>query len=271
MADNVISLENIIKSYGKHEVLKGVNLYIEKGQIYGIVGKNGAGKSTIFKIILGLTDCTAGTMHVGDEGDDLEKGREKIGFFIGNNYFPKMTARQNLMYFADLKGIKNKKKEVEKVLDIVGLKGVKTKVKGFSLGMRQRLGIANAILGNPEILILDEPTNGLDPQGIADIRELIKWLNKEYGMTIIVSSHILGELQNTANRFAILNNGIIVKEISEEEMLAEPEYIRVKVSDVTKATELLEASGIEVEVEPAQMKSLETLYFALIGGDKKHE
>lgn len=268
MSDYVISLENIVKSYGKHEVLKGVNLNIEKGQIYGLIGKNGAGKSTIFKVILGLTDYTSGNMHIGDEGDDIAQGREKIGFFVGNNYFTKMDARQNLMYFAELKGIKNKKEEVDRVLEAVGLKGVKTKVGGFSLGMRQRLGIANAILGTPEILILDEPTNGLDPQGIADIRELIKWLNKEYGMTIIVSSHILGELQNTAHRFAILNNGSIVKEISEEEMLAAPEYVRVKVSDVEKAKSILEEAGIEVMVEPAQAKSLEALYFALIGGNK---
>lgn len=268
MAENVISLENIVKSYGRHEVLKGVNLHIEKGQIYGLVGKNGAGKSTIFKVILGLTDYTDGKMHIGDEGDDIEKGREKIGFFIGSNLFPKMTAKQNLMYFAELKGIKNKKEEVDKALEIVGLKGVKTKAGGFSLGMRQRLGIANAILGNPEILILDEPTNGLDPQGIADIRELVKALNRDYGMTIIVSSHILGELQNTAHRFAILNDGIIVKEISEEEMLAEPEYVRVKVSDVEKAKGILKEAGIEVTVEPAQAKSLEALYFALVGGKK---
>lgn len=268
MSDSVISLENIVKSYGKHEVLKGVNLNIEKGQIYGLIGKNGAGKSTVFKIILGLTDYSGGTIHIGDEGDDIEKGREKIGFFIGTNYFPKMTARQNLMYFADLKGVKNKKAEVERVLEIVGLKDAKSKVRGFSLGMKQRLGIANAILGTPEILILDEPTNGLDPQGIADIRELIKSLNKEYGMTIIVSSHILGELQNTAHRFAILNNGSIVKEISEEEMLAAPEYVRVKVGDVEKAKSVLEEAGIEATVEPAQAKSLEALYFALIGGKK---
>lgn len=268
MAEKVISLENVEKSYGKHEVLKGVNLNIEKGQIYGLIGKNGAGKSTIFKIILGLTDYSAGSMHIGEAGDDIAKGRARIGFFIGNNYFTRMNARQNLMYFARLKGIKNRKAEVDKALDIVGLKGVKTKVKGYSLGMKQRLGIANAILGIPEILILDEPTNGLDPQGIADTRELIKWLNKEYGMTIIVSSHILGELQNTAHRFAILNDGVIVKEISEEEMMSAPEYVRVKVSDVEKAKSLLESAGIDVMVEPAQAKSLEALYFALIGGKK---
>lgn len=268
MAEYVITLENVVKSYGNHDVLKGVNLQIEKGQIYGLVGKNGAGKSTIFKTILGLTDYTSGTMRIGDEGDSIEKGREKIGFFIGNNFFPYLTARENLMYFAQLKGIPNKKEEVDRVLKIVGLDGVKTKAKGFSLGMKQRLGIGNAILGTPEILILDEPTNGLDPQGIADIRKMVKWLNKEYGMTIIVSSHILGELQNTAHRFTILNNGVIVKDISEAELVEAPEYVRVKVGDVEKAKSVLEAAGIEATIEKAETKSLEALYFSLIGGNK---
>ena len=267
MEESVITLENVVKKYGSHEVLKGVNLDIKKGQIYGLIGKNGAGKSTVFKLILGLSDYSEGEITINGT-KDIEKGRTKIGFFIGDNYFPNMNARQNLRYFATLKGIKNKKEEIDRLLDIVGLKGVKTKVKGFSLGMRQRLGIANAIMGNPEILILDEPANGLDPQGIADIRKLIKWLNKEYGMTIIVSSHILGELQNTAHRFAILNDGVIVRDLAEDELVSGAETLKIKTTDLEKAKKALEDAGIEATIEPAEAQSLENLYFSLVGGDK---
>lgn len=269
MSDSVIVLENINKHYGKHEVLKGVDLDIKKGQIYGLVGKNGAGKSTIFKVILGLSDYTSGNLKVGDEGDSIEVGRSKIGFLIGNNYFPYADAKHNLRYYAKLKGIKDKN-EVERVLKLVGLEGVKTKVKGYSLGMRQRLGIANAMLGNPEVLILDEPTNGLDPQGIADIRKLIRHLNEEYGITVIVSSHILGELQNTAHEFAILNNGQIVKILTQEELKLDADTVQLKIKrdDMDGAVELLKTNGIEVLETASAARSLEDYYFSLIGGEK---
>ena len=132
--------------------------------------------------------------------------------------------------------------------------------------MRQRLGIANAMLGNPEIIILDEPTNGLDPQGIADIRNLLQMLNKEYGTTIVVSSHILGELQNTAHRFAILNDGVIVKVLNEDELSVTDESVRIRVNDVEKATAVLEENGIEILEKTVETRSLESFYFSLIGG-----
>lgn len=269
MGNSIITLENINKHYGKHEVLKGVNLDIKKGQIYGLVGKNGAGKSTIFKVILGLSDYTSGNLHVGDESDSLETGRSKIGFLIGNNYFPYDDAKHNLEYYARLKGIKDKG-EVDRVLKLVGLTGVKTKVKGFSLGMKQRLGIANAMLGNPEVLILDEPTNGLDPQGIADIRKLIQNLNEEYGMTVIVSSHILGELQNTAHEFAILNEGKIVRVLTQEELAFDADTVQLKINkdDVDKATEVLKENGINILDTIKATRSLEEYYFSLVGGEK---
>lgn len=269
MSKSIITLENIDKHYGKHEVLKGVNLDIKKGQIYGLVGKNGAGKSTIFKVILGLSDYTSGKLHVGDENDSIEVGRSKIGFLIGNNYFPYADAKHNLEYYARLKGIKDKQ-EVDRVLQLVGLHGVKTKVKGFSLGMKQRLGIANAMLGNPEVLILDEPTNGLDPQGIADIRKLVQHLNEEYGITVIISSHILGELQNTAHEFAILNNGQIVKVLTQEELTSDENTVQLKIdkSDMERAVAILKESGISVIDTVRASRSLEDFYFSLIGGEK---
>ena len=199
MAEAVISMHGITKSYGKHQVLHDVELDIERGDIFGLIGRNGAGKTTLFKVILGLSDYK-GTLTIGGSRN-LSAGRQKIGFLIGSNFFGYMTARQNLEYYRVMKGLKDKS-EIDRVLKIVGLDTAKGPYSRFSMGMKQRLGIANAMLGSPEILILDEPTNGLDPQGIADVRALIQRLNEEFGMTVIVSSHILGELQNTATSSA---------------------------------------------------------------------
>lgn len=263
MSEPIISIKGLSKSYGRHQVLININMEINKGDIYGLVGKNGAGKTTLFKSILGLSDYTSGTIQVGNES--LEEGRGKIGFMIGQNFFGYMTAEENLQYFAKLKNIKDKE-EVHRVLKLVELDGVKTKVKNFSLGMKQRLGIANAVLGNPEILILDEPTNGLDPQGIADIRKLVIKLNEELGMTVIVSSHILGELQNTAHKFGVLNNGCVVKELTEEDLQASTNYVKIEADDLEKAREVLKEAGITIHNEKSDTRSLEDYYFELIGG-----
>ena len=148
----------------------------------------------------------------------------------------------------------------------MGLKGVKKPVKSFSLGMQQRLGIANAILGNPDILILDEPTNGLDPQGIADIRNLIKKLRDENNMTVIVSSHILGELEHTADRFGIVNEGIVVKEITQMDLQENQPAVEIAVDDLVRAKEVLENAGIKIIREVNEKSSLEDFYFRLVGG-----
>ena len=266
MSDAVIELKNICKNYGKKNVLSDVSFTVKRGDIYGLVGKNGAGKTTIFKIILGLSEYNGGELLL--EGvSDLDAARAKMGFFVGSNFFPYMTARENLEYYANLKGVMNPE-EIDEVLELIGLAGVKTKTAGFSLGMKQRLGIGIAILGKPEILILDEPTNGLDPQGIAGIRHLVQRLNEEYNMTIVISSHILGELQNTAHRFGIVNNGQIVKELSEEDLTREANVVRLKVEDADKAKEILKENGIEVLAETNESKSLEDYYFQLVGGDR---
>ena len=267
MSDDIISIKHLKKSYGKHQVLLDVNMNIARGDIYGLVGRNGSGKTTLFKTILGLSDFEEGELHIGDEGDTLETGRAKVGFLIGQNLFPYMTARQNLDYYRILKGIQDKE-EIERVLKLVGLENVKTKVSGYSMGMKQRLGIANALLGNPEIIILDEPVNGLDPQGIADIRNLIKSLNEEYGITVLISSHILGELQNTAEKFGILNGGAIVKELSEDDLKVSSNYVRLSVDDAEKARRVLAEAGIAVKNESTDTLSLEDYYFSLIGGEK---
>lgn len=264
MGNTIISIRGLNKSYGKHEVLKNINLDIQEGEIYGLVGKNGAGKTTLFKVLLGLSDYQHGEMQIGFNKEKPLEGRKDIGFFIGSNFFPKLTAAENLEYYRRLKSIEDKG-EIERVLKIVGLAGVKSKYKSFSLGMKQRLGIANAILGNPKILFLDEPVNGLDPQGIADIRMLIQELNKDYGMTVIVSSHILGELQHTAHSFGIVHNGTIARVVSEKDLLEEQNMIQISVDDLAKAKELLLGAGINVYKEIQMTKSLEDFYFDIVG------
>ena len=270
MSEAVIKLENVNKSYGKHEVLKNVSMQVNKGDIYGLVGRNGAGKTTIFKMILGLSEVNNGTVSISGSTNNKElmKNRAKIGFLVGTRFYGYLNAEKNLKYFASIKGIprREQKREIERVMDIVGLKGVKKPVKSFSLGMQQRLGIANAIIGNPEILILDEPTNGLDPQGIADIRNLVKRLRDEMDMTVIVSSHILGELEHTADRFGIVNEGIMVREITQTDLQENQPAVEIAVEDLARAREVLEANGIRVMREVVEKSSLEDFYFRLIGG-----
>ena len=269
----VIKLDGVEKSYGKHQVLKGVSMQVNKGDIYGLVGKNGAGKTTIFKMILGLSEFNTGTVSIAGSGTkkELYQNRSKIGFFVGSNFYNYLTGKANLEYYARAKGIprSGRKEEIERVLELVGLKDVKQKVKGYSLGMKQRLGIANAILGNPEILILDEPTNGLDPQGIADVRHMIRRFRDEYGMTVIVSSHILGELENTADRFGIVHEGIIAKEITQDDLSAKRPEIELSVSmnDLERAREILAQNGINILKEGKEKVTLEDYYFELIGGE----
>lgn len=267
MSESVISLKGIEKNYGAHKVLTDVNLEIEKGEIFGLVGKNGAGKTTLFKVILGLSPYQSGTIELCGSGKNLQEGRRKIGFMVGANYFNYLDARQNLEYYRILKGIKDKK-EVDRVLKIVGLDQVKKPVRNYSMGMKQRLGIANALLGMPEVLILDEPTNGLDPQGIAGIRELVQKLNQEYGMTVIISSHILGELQHTAHSFGIVNNGMVPRVISQEDLLSDQKAVRISVDDLERARKALNDAGIRILNEVQETVSLEDFYFNLVGGEK---
>ena len=271
MSEVVLSIEGLEKSYGKHKVLKGIDMHIQKGDIYGLIGKNGAGKTTLFKTILGLSEFDSGALSIfgakGRKGN--AKARNRIGFLVGASQYAYLSGRANLEYFRRIKGISDKN-EVDRVLEIVGLdqKAAKTPAGRYSLGMKQRLGIANALLGNPEILIFDEPTNGLDPQGIMDIRNLMQKINEEYGTTIIVSSHILGELQHTAHRFGILHEGVMMKELVQEDFRIQKNItsINVEDQDVEKAVKLLEQNGITVHGTAQAESSLEDYYFDLIGG-----
>lgn len=273
MDESVISVKGLEKSYGRNRILKGVNMNIKKGDLYGVIGKNGAGKTTLFKTILGLSEFDSGELSIlGAKNENANRNsRKNIGFFVGSSFYGYLNGRDNLHYFRILKGITDKS-EVDRVLELVGLNNdaAKVPVKRYSLGMRQRLGIASAMLGNPDIMIFDEPTNGLDPQGIHDIRTMLKNLNEKDGKTIIISSHILSELEHTANRFGIIHNGIVIRELTQDDFIEHEDItaIRIKNEDLAKAQELLNNHGIEIKGVEQLKVSLEDYYFDLIGGDQ---
>ncbi|AYV69609.1 bacitracin ABC transporter ATP-binding protein [Niallia circulans] len=209
MLDYIIETSNLTKKFGKFLAVDQVNLLVPKGGIYGFLGPNGAGKSTTIRMLLGLIKETEGEVKVFNKSikDDRIAILSRIGSMVETpSYYGHLTAYENLEITRKILGAE--KKEIERVLEIVKLTEVRNKaVKKFSLGMKQRLGIAQALLGKPELLILDEPTNGLDPSGIIEIRELIKSLPKDYGITILISSHILSEIELMATHVGIINKG----------------------------------------------------------------
>lgn len=219
LEDMVLQLKGIKKRYGSQQVLKQVDVTIQKGQIYGLVGKNGAGKTTLMRILTGLTKQQAGSMWLlGEDGKNgYDAARKKMGSIIETpSFYPFFDGKTNLEYYNQQLG---GKANVDEVLDLVGLgKSGKKKFKNYSLGMKQRLGIGLAILNDPDFLVLDEPINGLDPMGIVEVRNLIRKLNQERNITIIISSHILGELESIATNYGFLDKGIILEELSKEEL-----------------------------------------------------
>lgn len=213
----ILEVHNLTKQYQHTFALDHINLKIEKGKIYGFIGQNGAGKTTFLRIAAGLSFPTEGTLSLwGDSCKaDLQKQRKRMGCLIETPaLYPNLTAQQNMEVQRIQRGIPGKS-VISECLHMVGLHDTKKKpVRNFSLGMRQRLGIGIALMNTPEFLILDEPVNGLDPAGIVEIRTLLKHLNKEYGMTILVSSHILEELYQTASQFILIHKGKIIEELS---------------------------------------------------------
>ena len=215
---SVVTIKNLQKKFGKKTVLDGIDLTFQKGEIYGLVGNNGAGKTTLLKIVCGLTRATSGevTMH----SEELNS-KVRIGLLIERPaLFYDMMAFQNLQAKALALGIKHTKEELDALLHLVGLQDTgKKDVLKFSQGMKQRLGIAMAMIGNPDLLVLDEPINGLDPQGILDVRNALEHIHKERNVTVIISSHILDELAKIATRFCILNHGKIVIDCTKEQFV----------------------------------------------------
>lgn len=236
----ILNTKNLTKTYKKKNAVSNLNMSINKGDIYGFIGKNGAGKTTTIKMIVGLAAPTSGEITLF-ESKSLNQGRRKIGTVIEAPAFvPNLTARQNMLIQWKLLGNKNPA-IIDEMLNLVGLDYVgKKKVKNFSLGMKQRLGIAMTLMGEPEFLVLDEPTNGLDPKGIVEVRELLQKLNEERGLTILISSHILSELAKLATRIGIIDDGVLLEEFSIDELDERcKSKLVVLVDDTEKAKDIL--------------------------------
>ncbi|QUH21305.1 ATP-binding cassette domain-containing protein [Alkaliphilus sp. B6464] len=244
MTETVLKTKDITKRYKNHLAVNNVNIDIKQGDIYGLVGKNGAGKTTLLRMISGLTMPSGGDIELFSEtsNDGLSKSRMRTGCIIETpSFFPYLSATKNLEYYRIQKGIVDKKC-VEDTLKMVGLEDTgKKKFKDFSLGMKQRLGLAFAIIGSPDLLILDEPINGLDPTGIVEFRELLLKLNKEKNITIIISSHILGELSQLATNYGFIHNGYLLEQISSKELAGKcKRHLAIKVDNAEKATVIIE-------------------------------
>lgn len=244
MEEAVLRTIDLTKMYKDQTALDQVNLMVRKGDIYGFIGQNGAGKSTLLRVVTALTRPTSGSVSLfGESGEaGLIEARKRVGAIIESpTLYPDMTAQDNLEVHRLIKGIP-RKTCISKALALVGLQDTgNKKAKNFSLGMKQRLGLAIALLGDPELLILDEPTNGLDPGGIVELRELIKKLNREKGLTVLISSHILSELHQMATRYGIIHRGRLLEQITNEELNEKcRQHLRIRVDDASKAATVLE-------------------------------
>jgi len=242
--ETIIKINKLSKSFKGTETVSNVNMKINRGEIYGFLGPNGAGKTTIMKMILNLVKPSSGEIIVLNQPvlPTSYQYLEKIGSIIEYPvFYDRLTAKENLDFHCEYIGYHDKR-AVGEVLEIVGLKEVANKkIHEFSLGMKQRLGIARAIVTKPEILILDEPINGLDPIGIKDIRELLLHLKKEYRITILISSHIVSEIESIADTIGIINQGELLKEVKMEEIRKENiEYLEIEVDNLKKTTQVLE-------------------------------
>ncbi len=247
MSNTVLEVENLRKSYRQTTVIQDVCLSLERGHICGLIGPNGAGKTTIIRILAGISHADSGTVRFFGS-DNLDCQRERMSFMIEAPMIDyRMTAKQNLQYVRYVRGVADKKR-IDEVLNLVSLENTGSKTAGhFSLGMKQRLGIAMALMSSPEILVLDEPINGLDPEGIVDIRLMLKRLAEKQGVSILISSHILSELAELCTDFIIISHGRIVEGLSAEKLTIKcRDHITVKTTDTDKTVFVLENSlGIQ--------------------------
>jgi ABC-2 type transport system ATP-binding protein len=253
----VLQTNALTKKFGRKAAVNGLNINVKNGDIYGFIGRNGAGKTTFIRMVAGLARPTGGSIRLF-ESEDLELQRRKTGTMIENPaVFPHMTARENLIYYCKLLGL-DQASAVDDMLKLVGLQDTgKKKAKNFSLGMKQRLAIAIALLDNPEFLMLDEPINGLDPSGIKEIRELILKLNKERNITILISSHILGELEKIATRYGVINNGVMVDEFTKEELETRCKgELEFKVDNIERAVEILSRMVASSDIRIADERTI---------------
>ena len=251
--DYVLTTNALSKEYGTCKALNAVSMHIPKGAIYGFVGQNGAGKTTLIRLICGLQTATAGEYTLyGRKNTDKEiyKSRRRMGAVVETpSIYLDMTAEDNLKQQYDILGLPSYD-GLPELLKLVGLEHTgKKKARDFSLGMRQRLGIAVALCGDPDFLVLDEPINGLDPQGIIEMRKLILKLNREHQITVLISSHILDELSKLATHYGFIDNGRIVKEISAKELDAVcRKCVSVEVTNVKMLACVLDSMGVKYEI-----------------------
>lgn len=249
----VLTTTSLCKQYRHFKALNGLSMRVPKGSIYGFIGKNGAGKTTLIRLICGLQEPTSGEYSlykISNQNKSIEKSRRRMGAVVETpSIYLNMTAEENIKEQFRIIGLPSFE-GIAELLKLVGLENTgKKKAKNFSLGMRQRLGIAIALAGDPDFIVLDEPVNGLDPQGIIEMRELILKLNRERQITFLISSHILDELSRLATHYGFIDNGRMVKEISAEDLEnACRKCSRIKVSDIKVLVRILDELGMEYSV-----------------------
>ncbi len=239
--DAIVKTDNLSKKYNDKYALNNCSLTVNRGDIYGIIGKNGAGKSTLMKILCGITEKTQGDYELFG-GKNLSEGRKKIGAIL-----------ENPTLFGNT---------IKKSLELVGLNYDDGKVvKNYSVGMKQRLALSVCLLGKPELLILDEPINGIDPKGIVEIRSLLKRLNEENGVTIIISSHVLPELENLVNKIAIINDGQVIDKLSLDDLHSRDfNYIEIYTSDINRTVEILKEQEIsKIDIQNGKIRVKENI------------
>ena len=273
----ILETKGLTKVYGRKEAARDVNLHIREGQIYGLIGRNGAGKTTIMRMISGLSTPTRGSYSLfGKTGYQMEKMLKYVGVLIEHpGLYPRLSAYENLKIKCLAMGIKPEG-YVEKLTELIGLENTDRKkpAGAYSLGMRQRLGIGLALVGDPKIIILDEPINGLDPQGIVEVRQTLVRLRDEKGITIMISSHLLDELSKVADAYGIINEGTLLDEFSADELHKRSgQYVLIRTDDSARALQALQAIGIrKAETEPdgairvtEQMDNTAAMAAAIVG------
>lgn len=308
MSDSILEIKNVSKYYGKTKVVDNVSFDVKKGEIFGFLGPNGAGKTTTIKMILGLLSIDEGNIKINgyDVKKDFENAMEYIGGIVENpDMYGYMSAVDNLKLFAKIRNVDYS--EVYKSLELVGLqKSMNQKISKYSLGMKQRAGLALSLLHSPKILILDEPTNGLDPVGIKDLRDILKKLAKEKNTAVLVSSHILSEMELMCDRVAVIDKGKIVKveSLSQSENEADKKtvqcvikvkqqdkainilkeklnkqakiqnekiYVTINKGEISNIVKTLALNDVDVEYANENEHTLEDLFFDVTKGDKKDE
>ncbi|HAC5848323.1 TPA: ABC transporter ATP-binding protein [Listeria monocytogenes] len=251
MTERALQVTNLHKKIRKREIIKGISFEVMPGEIFGFLGPNGAGKTTTIRMIVGLIKPTSGTILIGDKDirKNFTEAMRGLGSIVENpEFYTFLTGQENLAYFARMDS-SIKKERIQEVTELVGLeKRINDRVSTYSLGMRQRLGIAQALLSNPKLLILDEPTNGLDPSGIHEMRDFIRALARNEGISVLVSSHLLSEIELLCDRVAIMTDGTIIKTDQVAHLLSSRAQLRWRVTPIEQAKAFLE-SVTEVEVD----------------------